>query len=228
MTGSSRCVSFYRGLFCGRSASAVYPSPVSRCVYGGLFPGRGCCSAVFPMCLQMTAPSPGKTVRPFSGKCSPGRWPAASSAPRTGSASVMGSCLPLCLYGVFHQSINARDRPHRSKSLKSLISPDKICIIVNLLLSSQTGSPCRKPVADVGGLQKGMLRDGPRRCPRLSSGCGNWERRPTSSPRPQALHRKRQPVCNHPVTPCPSIPGFPETSSPGTPSDIPLRRRGTL
>ena len=55
--------------------------------------------------------------------------------------------------------INARDRPHRSKSLKSLISPDKICIIVNLLLSSQTGSPCRKPVTDVGGLQKGMSFD---------------------------------------------------------------------
>ena len=116
--------------------------------------------------------------------------------------------------------INARDRPHRSKSLKSLISPDKICIIVNLLLSSQTGSPCRKPVTDVGGLQKGMLRDGPRRCPRLSSGCGNWEHRPTSPSRPQALHRKRQPVCNHPVTPCPSIPG--------APSDIPLRRKGIL
>lgn len=93
--------------------------------------------------------------------------------------------------GYFIKVINARDRPYRSKSLKSLISPDKICIIVNLLLSSQTGSPCRKPVADVGGLQKGMLRDGPRRCPRLSSGCGNWEHRPTSSPRPQALHRKR-------------------------------------
>lgn len=192
MTGSSRCVSFYRGLFCGRSASAVYPSPVSRCVYGDLFPGRGCCSAVFPMCLQMTAPRrPERRSVLSAGSAVPdvGLLRPMLHAPAVPLSWVLASLS--ASMGYFIKVINARDRPHRSKSLKSLISPDKICIIVNLLLSSQTGSPCRKPVTDVGGLQKGMLRDGPRRCPRLSGGCAPWEPPLTSSPRPQALHRKR-------------------------------------
>lgn len=102
--------------------------------------------------------------------------------------------------------INARDRPHRSKSLKSLISPDKICIIVNLLLSSQTGSPCRKPVADVGGLQKGMLRDGSRRCPRLSSGCGNTDRH----------HRRGHRPCTGRDSPSVIIPSSPVLPSPAS------------
>ncbi|MFC2622883.1 MAG: hypothetical protein ACFN1B_09280, partial [Prevotella denticola] len=48
-------------------------------------------------------------------------------------------------------------------------------------------------------VKKVVRREEPRRCPRLPSGCGNWEHRPTSSPRPQVSRPKRSPAYNHPA-----------------------------